>query len=296
MKKVLFALTALIALWAFTTDDLAQVGTTADEMKDFVVRNTARDTFSIKPPLKVKDACKAIPASQQATVVKGVLTLVRSFVESEEFTKRYNGYQRMVYDIDTPETLSPNIKQDVEKSLGAIDNAKIGEVMSRELAMMESMLQYYEKADDKLKKAYDQRTGGIENYKKQIETVKKLQEQYKTNPEQARKEYTNYKVTSTTTATERSLKQRKESSEAAYEKSKNYQPYLINQLKDFLKETEAIDFAAETKANGAGKKVFVKPEYEAKSAEWKFYYRCGKEPVLAAREFAKGWLKDLDKK
>lgn len=296
MKKIFFTLSVFAILVAFVADDLTRIGTTTDEMQNLVVSSMARDTFSIKPPRKVREACKAIPAAQQGAAVQGVLKLVRAFVESDEFAKRYDSYQRMVYDIDNPETASPTIKQDIEKSLGNLDNAKLSEAMSRELNMMESMAQGYEKANDTQKKAYEQRMGSIDNFKKQIESIKKLQEQAKSNPEQARKDYISYKVTSSTSALERSVKQRRESSLAAYAQTKNHKVFLVNQLKDFLKETDDIDFGAQTKTNEAGKKIFVKPEYEAKSAEWKFYYRCGKEPVAAAREFAKAWLKDLDKK
>ena len=39
--------------------------------------------------------------------------------------------------------------------------------------------------------------------------------------------------------------------------------------------------------------VFVKPEYEGKSNNWKMAYRAGKEVVLPAREFVKTWIAEI---
>ena len=38
---------------------------------------------------------------------------------------------------------------------------------------------------------------------------------------------------------------------------------------------------------------FANPEYEKKSGQWKLCYRAGKEPVEAARAFAKEWLGEM---
>jgi hypothetical protein len=64
---------------------------------------------------------------------------------------------------------------------------------------------------------------------------------------------------------------------------------LIKQrLTEFLEVSATVDFDAGLK-NG----MFVNPDYEKKSPQWKMCYRAGKEVVDAARSEAKTWLDEL---
>lgn len=67
---------------------------------------------------------------------------------------------------------------------------------------------------------------------------------------------------------------------------------LRRSLQRFLKETSAVDFAAETREAQRSRR-FVKAEYEAKPRSWKACYRAGREACEAARAFAGGWLAEL---
>lgn len=70
--------------------------------------------------------------------------------------------------------------------------------------------------------------------------------------------------------------------------------YVKMQLEEFLLQTENIDFNAQV-VKKDDKLVFVKPEYEYKSNNWKMAYRAGKEVVLPAREFVKNWIDGIEK-
>jgi len=72
----------------------------------------------------------------------------------------------------------------------------------------------------------------------------------------------------------------------------NYMLYVKKNLQLFLDATKDIDFSAELTERG-GKKYFVKREYESKGNQWKAAFRCGKEPVEAARAFAQQWLSEI---
>lgn len=72
----------------------------------------------------------------------------------------------------------------------------------------------------------------------------------------------------------------------------NPNPLVAKRLRAFLDTTADIDFAAQL-APKEGKMRFVNPKYEAKSTEWKMYFRAGKEAVSAARTVAAAWLKEL---
>lgn len=63
-------------------------------------------------------------------------------------------------------------------------------------------------------------------------------------------------------------------------------------LKEFLDLTADIDFNAKLVQSGKVKK-FADPRLEAKSHEWKYCFRAGKETITAAREYARNWLNAL---
>jgi hypothetical protein len=72
----------------------------------------------------------------------------------------------------------------------------------------------------------------------------------------------------------------------------NLKSMLRQRLDAFLALAPTVDFAAQTRPS-SGRTVFTDPKCEAKSAEWKMLYRAGKEPVLAALEFARQWRREL---
>ncbi len=60
-------------------------------------------------------------------------------------------------------------------------------------------------------------------------------------------------------------------------------------LTKFLAFTKDIDFNAQLVKRG-NKMVFADPELEAKDDMWKRCFRCGKETITAARQYAQQWL------
>lgn len=83
---------------------------------------------------------------------------------------------------------------------------------------------------------------------------------------------------------------------AAWEKKYPADPKAIAvlRLRGFLAESATVDYAAKTALSKEKKKqVFVNPDYESKSLQWKMMYRAGKPAVEAARAAAQDWLKAL---
>ena len=75
-------------------------------------------------------------------------------------------------------------------------------------------------------------------------------------------------------------------------------PQLLikRRLEEILNITADVDYAAELKdTEWGGKKwrVFVNPDYEKKSKEWKLAFRAGKPVTNAVRIAAEKWLKDF---
>ena len=74
----------------------------------------------------------------------------------------------------------------------------------------------------------------------------------------------------------------------------NVNELIKKRLQKYLSISSTVDFNAELKEKN-GKKVFVKDEYERKSADWKMIYRAGAEVNNVAKPFAEAWLKELSK-
>jgi hypothetical protein len=64
-------------------------------------------------------------------------------------------------------------------------------------------------------------------------------------------------------------------------------------LKYFLELSATVDFNAKLKKGPENKMLFVNPEYENKTSDWKYIYRSGKESTDAARAIATQWLGEL---
>jgi hypothetical protein len=70
------------------------------------------------------------------------------------------------------------------------------------------------------------------------------------------------------------------------------QAAVANVLQQFMATCADVDFDAKLTSSG-GAMVFVNPDYEQKSSEWKMCFRAGRAPVVAARAAGQAWLKAL---
>jgi hypothetical protein len=64
-------------------------------------------------------------------------------------------------------------------------------------------------------------------------------------------------------------------------------------LRQFLSESEGVDFDAKLKRRTDGKMIFDNPAYESKPPNWKLCYRAGRETVESARAFAQRWMTEI---
>jgi hypothetical protein len=71
------------------------------------------------------------------------------------------------------------------------------------------------------------------------------------------------------------------------------QPIILKRLEGFVALADSIDFNAQLTTGKDGLKHFVNPEYEAKSGDWKWAFRTGRDGVAAAREVAANWLAEV---
>jgi len=70
-----------------------------------------------------------------------------------------------------------------------------------------------------------------------------------------------------------------------------FKAVLKGKLTEFAALAKSVDYAAAT--SQTPRRTFVKPDYEKKPAGWKFLFRLGQAPSLAAAAFAEQWAKEL---
>ncbi|MFN8134972.1 MAG: hypothetical protein U0Z17_07025 [Bacteroidales bacterium] len=114
MKNKYF-LIAAITLVAFSTgsDVLNKVGTDTQTMKERVCQNI-NNNFSLSTvvySLSAK-ACKALPVTERAAVVNAIGELVKTYINSDAFSKDYETYVRNQYaDYEKPNAQDPQWKE-----------------------------------------------------------------------------------------------------------------------------------------------------------------------------------------
>lgn len=67
---------------------------------------------------------------------------------------------------------------------------------------------------------------------------------------------------------------------------------IKKRLQKFVDIAKTVDFSAELK-DVNGKKIFVNPEYERKSSEWKQIFRAGKAVIDPTVDFAQQWIREI---
>lgn len=88
------------------------------------------------------------------------------------------------------------------------------------------------------------------------------------------------------------VRERKERWEREY--PADYRQLIKARLQTFIDLAETVDFSAKTKPEG-GKQVFVNPNYETQSPEWKQIFRSGAAVIKPAVAFAKAWIAEIEK-
>jgi hypothetical protein len=71
---------------------------------------------------------------------------------------------------------------------------------------------------------------------------------------------------------------------------------IAARLHHFLEVSRDIPFNARLAPDKQGRMKFADPQYEARPDQWKLCFRAGREPVEAARAFAREWLSLIEKK
>jgi len=253
-------LLCVTALAVAAQDHLATLGISEGRAKEAVFDSFVADAVSLagKPAAFI-----ALPPQQRVAMVNFALTLARTFVESDDFKRRYADHREANGPDPLPEAQTAD------------------QIFAKQRAGFENQVA-------EMKKLYDQITpeqiatleAGWNDMRRQLDEMEKGEK---------RKEI------------EGLLKQQRDEQErqrnlALQELDKTYpadpRAMVAMRLRRFLDVTKDINYDAQLVEKNK-RRVFADPALEAKPAEWKLAFRAGKPATEAARTFVQKWLSDL---
>jgi hypothetical protein len=259
---VIGTLLCVMAIGAAAQDHLATLGISEGRAKEAIFDSFMSDAVSIagKPA-----AFLAMPPAARVALVNFALTLARTFVESDDFKRRYADHR----EANGPEPLPEEQTADA--------------VLAKQRAGFENQV-----AD--MRKMFDQITP---------EQRATLEESWK----QMRDQFTAMETGERKKEIAGLLKEQRDGqvrsrNEAMAEFDKTYpadpRALVALRLQRFLDVTKDVAFDAKL-VDKDKKKVFADEVLETKPAEWKMAFRAGKPATDAARTFAQKWLADLQR-
>ncbi len=246
-------------------DVLRKLNIPEDVARDCIWSSFSGKYLSIPSPRTLK----AVARGDRAAIVKEIAGYAREYTQTDDFAKKYAEYRESRK--PTPPTPPKSMddqrkeqKENLQKSIASTEEA-MKSMTEENRATMKSVV-------DALKeqlKSLDDPSNPM--FSKQMEEMS--QQGYAAQMQEYQKQLDQWG---------------KDYPETSKEMIRSW-------LVKFLEVSKDIDFGAQLKDGIGTSKVFVNPDYEAKSDQWKMCYRAGKETVEAGRTYAKAWLSDLEK-
>jgi hypothetical protein len=241
-------------------DHLATLGISEGRAKEAVFDSFMSDAVSIagKPAAFI-----AMSAPARVALVDFALTLARTFVESDDFKRRYADHR----EANGPEPLPEAQSAD---------------------AIFAKQRDGFENQVAEMRKLFDQITP--EQRATLEEGWRQMREQFDAMEQGERRKQIEANLNEQRAAQVRE----RDAAMKAFEKTYPADPRVLvaMRLRRFVDVTKDIDFTAQL-VDRDNKKVFADAALEAKPAEWKRAFRAGKPATDAARAFAQKWLADL---
>lgn len=272
VKRLLVLLTTLVLVGVFsafrmletqTVKGLERIGIPAETVNSSIWNSISGGYLSMPFP----DKLRTIASGNRAAIVREIAAYAQRYARTEEFKKRYLEYRESKKP-DLPEKPMPmeeqrkaqkaelqkGLKEAEENMKKAPSNQK--EIFKGVIDMFKDQLKEIDKPNNPMY-SKDMDAMMMQGYDAQME-------EYKTRVAEWEKEWPLLPA-----------------------------PMIRKWLTEFLEVSKDVDYNAALKPGEFGKKIFVNPEYENKSANWKMCYRAGKETVEAGRAAAQQWLKEL---
>ena len=257
---VIGTLICVMAAAAAAQDHLATLGISEGRAKEAVFDSFMADAVSIagKPAAFIAMA----PAARVA-LVNFALTLARTFVESDEFKRRYADHR----EANGPDPLPEEQTADA--------------ILAKQRDGFENQVAEMRKLFDQI--TPEQRATLEEGWKQMRDQLTAMEKGEKRKEIEA-------------SSKDQRAEQVRQRDAAMKEFEKTYpadpRALVAMRLRHFLDATSDVDYDAQLVEKDK-KKVFADAALEAKPAEWKMAFRAGKPATDAARAFAQKWLTDL---
>ena len=241
-------------------DYLATLGISEGRAKEAVFDSFMSDAVSIagKPA-----AFTAMSSTARVALVNFALSLARTFVESDDFKRRYADHR----EANGPEPLPEEQSAD---------------------AIFKKQREGFENQVAEMRKLFDQITP--EQRTTLEEGWKQMREQFDAMEKGERRTQIEANINA------QRAEQVRQRDAAMRELEKTYpadaRALVAMRLRRFLDVTKDVDYSAQL-VDKDKKKVFADAALEARPAEWKMAFRAGKPATDAARTFAQKWLNDL---
>lgn len=289
MRKhlLLFIPGLAICTMAFVKSDVfTDLQITEEQVKTEVLNSLNADDFYIP----YNEMAKRLSPEARTLAVNALATFAKNYYNSEDFLYDYIGAT------EVEEENFEAIDDDLDMQFAASQNYSV----ESQYATVKETIAYLKQMQDS---PYIGETEKAE-LKKQIELAEKevakmeanhKKDQIKATNEGKEKNKAAY-AKSKETLKQKEIEQNERLQKQEIDKAratKESKQRLIIRLEDFLAFTADINFDAKLVEGKGGKLYFADPELEAKDEQWKRFFRAGKEPVAAARQFAQEWLKEL---
>ena len=243
-------------------DVLSQLGVSETDGKSSIWTSFLYEQFQYPSNKTIR----SLTTAKRGEVAKELAAYTKKYLLSNEFKKLYQERRTIM----KPKELDPNLKPEAWMNSSA-------EGIKMQISQQEEML----------KKANEKTKPNIER------TITRLKSDLKSYTDTTDKKYAiNIKPYKTMYETELG-KYNAEMEKFNKKYPANPNDMIRDRLEKFLSLSAEVDFNAELKPGPNGLKVFVNPEYEKKSKDWKACYRAGKETIAVVRAEATKFLKEL---
>ncbi len=263
---LVLSLTVAAAGIAWATDVLTQLGVPAKAAQEAVVSAVAEGYFNTSLGYK---ALKAAPPAARAELVTSAIAWAKTYAASPDFTAAYATVRATQKPVEPTFVGTPEDEYTRKRAEQKAEQEKSQAEMKATLPQL----------PPETRKAVEEGMKAAAEMQAKMDTpeMKKMMIDGITMERTSKKqEY------------ERDMQQWQQNF------PENPRALVIKRLQKFLADTKDVDFEAALTTRGS-QKVFVKPEYEAKSGEWKQAFRAGREAVTAARTAVQAWLTELQK-
>ena len=245
---------------ATAQDHLANLGITTGRAREAVFDSFIAGTVSLAGEHEV---FKAASSTARVAMVNFALTLARTFVETDDFKRRYADHR----EANGPDPLP--------------EESSVDAILAKQRAGFEDQVEQMRKLFDQI--TPEQRATLEAGWKDMREQLTDME----TGPRRAELEKA---------IRQQRVAQERERAEAMKQVDAVWPPdaraMVASRLRRFLEVSSDIAYGARL-IDKDGKQVFADAALEARPKEWKLCFRAGKPATDAARAFAQTWLSDL---